>query len=724
MASRSKKDSETTPGGPPPEQTPPKKRRMSAKTTSAPRKRVARKKPEEDPAAVQQNVTAPPPVVDAIAEEAQNVGADVVPQGTITTEETQSSVLSPQSFSLLSDWDYHLFNEGSHHRLWEKLGSHPTEQNGVAGTMFAVWAPNARSVSVIGDWNGWSPNSNPLDSRGASGIWEGFVPHVHKGMKYKYHVVSRHNDYEVDKADPVGIHHETPPRTASVVWDLDYDWNDAEWMHSRGARNALTAPISIYEVHLGSWRRGEYGPLSYREIAQPLAEYVRRMNFTHVEFMPVMEHPFYGSWGYQVTGFFAPTSRYGTPQDFMELIDVLHQNGIGVILDWVPSHFPTDQHGLAYFDGTHLYEHADPKKGFHPDWGSLIFNYGRNEVRSFLLSSALYWLGVYHADGLRVDAVASMLYLDYSRKQGEWIPNEFGGRENIEAINFLRRLNEDVYKVHPDVQVIAEESTAWPMVSRPTWVGGLGFGLKWDMGWMHDTLRYFSKEPIHRKFHHNDLTFRMMYAFTENFVLPLSHDEVVYGKGSIIGKMPGDDWQKFANARLLFAHMYSQPGKKLLFMGGEIGQWAEWNHEKSLEWFLLDFPPHAALQRWVEDLNRAYRDIPALHELDTRGEGFEWIDCCDTENSVLSLVRKSQSNPEQMVVAALNFTPVPRHNYAIGVPSGGYWREILNSDAPLYGGSGQGNMGGIDAAPIPLHGRRWSINATLPPLGAVFFVNE
>ncbi len=700
MASRRKKDSGTQ-GEPPSEETP-RKRRTSGKTTSAPRKRAERNR---------------------VAEEAQAMGADIVPTVAITTAPTTEN---RQRATLLSDWDYHLFNEGSHHRLWEKLGSHPMQRDGVAGTMFAVWAPNARAVSVKGDWNGWSDGSNRLESRGPSGIWEGFVPDVHKEMKYKYHVVSRHDGYEVDKADPVGIHHETPPQTASIVWDLDYEWNDDAWMAARASRNALTAPMAIYELHLGSWRRAWDAdrPLSYREIAGPLAEYVRKMNFTHVEFMPVMEHPFYGSWGYQVTGFFAPTSRYGTPQDFMYLVDVLHQNGIAVILDWVPSHFPTDQHGLSYFDGTYLYEHADPRKGFHPDWQSLIFNYGRNEVRSFLLSSALYWLGVYHADGLRVDAVASMLYLDYSRKHGEWIPNEYGGRENIEAINFLRRLNEDVYKVHPDVQVIAEESTAWPMVSRPTWVGGLGFGLKWDMGWMHDTLRYFSKEPVHRKFHHNDLTFRMMYAFTENFVLPLSHDEVVYGKGSLIGKMPGDDWQKFANLRLLFGHMYSQPGKKLLFMGGEIGQWREWNHDNSLDWWLLDYLPHAELQRWVEDLNRTYRDVPALHELDTHADGFEWIDCCDTENSIVSLIRKSHSNSEQFVAVVLNFTPVPRHNYAVGVPAAGFWREILNSDAPLYGGSGQGNMGGVDAAPIPLHGRRWSVTLTLPPLGAVFLMNE
>ena len=699
--------------------------RTSGKTSAVPRRRVRRRKPESDVSQLKENVVAEPPpgplsaeeVRDVdIAEEAQAVGADIVPRVSIAVD-------APAT--LLSDWDYHLFNEGSHHRLWEKLGSHPMERDGVAGTLFAVWAPNAASVSVVGDWNGWNPRSDSLESRGVSGIWEGFIPHVHKGMKYKYHIASRHGGYEVDKADPLAVHDETPPHTASIVWDLDYEWHDEAWMRERAARNALTAPISIYELHVGSWRRTLDGqPLTYREIAGPLAEYARKMNFTHVELMPVMEHPFYGSWGYQVTGFFAPTSRYGTPQDLMFMIDVLHQNGIGVIFDWVPSHFPADQHGLSYFDGTHLYEHADPRKGFHPDWGSLIFNYGRNEVRSFLLSSALYWLGVYHADGLRVDAVASMLYLDYSRQAGEWIPNEFGGRENIEAIDFLRRMNQDIYKVHPDVQVIAEESTAWPMVSRPTYVGGLGFGLKWDMGWMHDTLAYFSKEPVHRKFHHNDLTFRMMYAFTENFALPLSHDEVVYGKGSLLRKMPGDEWQKFANLRLLFAHMVSQPGKKLVFMGGEFGQWSEWNHDVSIDWHLLDFLPHAALQRWVEDLNRTYRDTPALYELDTSSEGFEWIDCCDSENSILALLRKSRSEPQRPVAVVLNFTPVPRYNYAIGVPEGGRWAEVLNSDAPLYGGSGQGNMGGVEAAPIPLHGRRWSINLTLPPLGAVFMAHE
>ncbi|MFZ2492011.1 MAG: 1,4-alpha-glucan branching protein GlgB [Thermoanaerobaculia bacterium] len=630
----------------------------------------------------------------------------------------------------VGEWDLHLFNEGTHHKLWTKMGSHLTEQEGVKGTHFAVWAPNAAVVSVVGDFNGWNQEANRLEMRGESGIWEGFIAGVGKGTIYKYHIRSKWNGFRVDKADPFGIHHETSPKTGSIVWDLDYDWNDGDWMAKRRKHNALEAPMSAYEVHLGSWRRttdddgSTWRPMSYREIAYPLAEYVQKMNFTHVELLPVMEHPFYGSWGYQCTGFFAPTSRYGTPQDFKFLVDVLHQHDIGVILDWVPSHFPTDEHGLAYFDGTHLYEHEDPRKGFHPDWGSLIFNYGRNEVRSFLLSSALYWLDEYHADGLRVDAVASMLYLDYSRKAGEWIPNEFGGRENVDAISFLRRVNEDVYRVHPDVQVIAEESTAWPMVSRPVYVGGLGFGMKWDMGWMHDTLRYFSKDPVHRKFHHNDLTFRMMYAFTENFVLSLSHDEVVHGKGSLIGKMPGDEWQKFANVRLLLAHMYANPGKKLLFMGADLGQFREWNHEQGLDWHLLDHHLHATLNRWLEDLNKAYRDIPALHELDISGDGFEWIDCNDSENSVVAMIRKGKTDPSQMVAAIFNFTPMPRHNYQVGLPRAGFWREVLNSDAHIYGGSGQGNLGGVEAMPVPLHGRRWSASITIPPLGAVFLLSE
>jgi 1,4-alpha-glucan branching enzyme len=493
-------------------------------------------------------------------------------------------------------------------------------------------------------------------------------------------------------------------------------------MQERHKHNALDAPIAIYEVHLGSWMRvPEEGhrPLTYRELAPKLAEYAERMGFTHVEFLPVMEHPFAGSWGYQTTGYFAPTSRYGTPQDFMYLIDYLHQHGIGVILDWVPSHFPTDEHGIGFFDGTHLYEHSDPQKGLHPDWDSFIFNYGRNEVRSFLISSALFWLDKYHVDGLRVDAVASMLYLDYSRKEGEWIPNKYGGRENLEALAFLRRFNEEVYKNYPDVQTIAEESTAWPMVSRPTYVGGLGFGLKWDMGWMHDTLDYMTKNPIFRKYHHNELTFRMLYAFTENFALPLSHDEVVHGKGSLLGKMPGDDWQKFANLRLLLGYMYAQPGKKLLFMGGEFGQWWEWNHDSSLDWHLLTFPPHSSLQRWVEDLNRLYRSESVLHGLEFDPAGFEWVDCSDFERSVISFIRKGRSTGD-IILVVCNFTPTPRFNYRVGAPRGGFWREVLNSDAQQYGGSGHGNLGGVEAAPIPYHGRSYSLNLTLPPLGVVF----
>jgi len=629
----------------------------------------------------------------------------------------------PAKISLLTDDDIYLFNEGSHYRLYEKLGSHPVTADGVAGTYFAVWAPNAEQVCLMGDFNGWSHDSHPLCPRGQSGIWEGFVPGVGQGAVYKYHIVSHYNGYRVDKADPFGLYHQIPPETASVVWQTGYDWGDGEWRRERHRRNALEAPIAIYELHLGSWMRvPEEGDrwLTYRELAPKLAEYLPRLGFTHVEFLPVMEHPFYGSWGYQSTGYFAPTSRYGTPQDFMYLIDHLHQHGIGVVLDWVPSHFPNDAHGLGFFDGTHLYEHADPRKGFHPDWDSFIYNYGRKEVQSFLISSAFFWLDKYHADGLRVDAVASMLYLDYSRKEGEWVPNEYGGRENLEAIAFLRRLNQEVYQNFPDVQNIAEESTAWPMVSRPPYVGGLGFGFKWDMGWMHDTLEYMTKNPVFRKYHHNRLTFRMIYAFSENFVLPLSHDEVVHGKGSLLGKMPGDEWQKFANLRLLLGYMYAQPGKKLLFMGGEFGQWREWEHDSSLEWHLLAYVPHIGLQQWVERLNFSYRTEPALHELDLSPAGFEWIDANDSDNSVLSLIRKGRSLAD-MVVVVCNFTPVPRFNYKVGVPNGGFWRELLNSDALEYGGSGHGNLGGVEATPIPSHGRRYSLNLTLPPLAAVFF---
>lgn len=632
---------------------------------------------------------------------------------------------NPMSFntSLLTQDDLYLFNEGTHYRLYDKLGAHPLIVDGASGTYFAVWAPNAAEVSVMGEFNRWDKASHALRPRGDSGIWEGFISGVGPGTVYKYHINSRYQGYQVDKTDPLAFHNEVPPRTASIVWDLSSNWGDEQWMATRHTHNVLTAPLAIYEMHIGSWMRmPEEGHrhLTYRELAPRLAEHVTRLGFTHVEFLPIMEHPFYGSWGYQSTGYYAPTSRYGTPQDLMYLIDYLHQRGIGVILDWVPSHFPTDEHGLGYFDGTHLYEHADMRQGLHPDWNSYIFNYGRNEVQSFLLSSALFWLEKYHIDGLRVDAVASMLYLDYSRKAGEWIPNVYGGRENLAAIAFLRRFNETVYQEFPAVQTFAEESTAWPMVSRPNYVGGLGFGMKWDMGWMHDTLSYMNRDPIYRTYHHNLLTFRMLYAFMENFVLPLSHDEVVHGKGSLLGKMPGDDWQKFANLRLLYGYMYTQPGKKLLFMGGEFGQWREWNHDESLDWHLCQYPLHAGLQRWMEDLNRLYRNEPALHELDTQPRGFEWIDCNDAPASVVSCLRKGQST-DDLVLVVCNFTPVARLNYRVGTPRNGFWHEVRNSDAQDYGGSGHGNMGGIEATPVPWHGRPYSVNLTLPPLSAVFF---
>jgi 1,4-alpha-glucan branching enzyme len=633
---------------------------------------------------------------------------------------TPLTMSSRSEAGLLTEQDLYLFNEGRNYRTYEKLGAHLTSQNGEPGTSFSVWAPNAKTVSVIGTFNGWDPRSHPLHARESSGIWEDFIPGVTKGSVYKFHVVSNHHGHVVDKADPFGILHEKPPRTASVVWDLEYPWTDQDWMKNRQGKNSLQAPISIYEVHLGSWMREEHNrPLTYREIAPRLADYVRHMHFTHVQFLPVMEHPFYGSWGYQTTGYFAPTARYGTPQDLMFLVDYLHQAGIAVILDWVPSHFPSDEHGLAYFDGTHLFEHADTREGFHPDWKTLIFNYGRNEVRSFLLSSAMFWLDKYHADGLRVDAVASMLYRDYSRKEGEWLPNKYGGRENLEAIDFLRQLNQEVYKEYPGIQTIAEESTSWPMVSRPIYLGGLGFGLKWDMGWMHDTLKYFALDPIHRKYHHTQLTFRMLYGFTENFVLPLSHDEVVHGKGSLIQKMAGDEWQKFANLRLLFGYMFAQPGKKLLFMGNDFGQEREWGHDMGLEWQVLQYPFHSGMLSWVEQLNRLYASEPALHELDTDPQGFEWIDCNDSVASTISLVRKGKSSKQRIVIVC-NFTPVPRIGYRLGVPAPGFWRELLNSDAKEYGGSGMGNFGGVLAQKQEVHGRPYSLNLTLPPLAALF----
>ncbi|MGQ0751555.1 MAG: 1,4-alpha-glucan branching protein GlgB [Betaproteobacteria bacterium] len=622
---------------------------------------------------------------------------------------------------LISDHDIFLFREGTHYRLHEKLGAHLIE-NGRA-VHFAVWAPNAEAVSVIGDFNAWDAVRHPLQVRhDGSGIWEGIFEGVAQGALYKYRIRSRVNNYTTDRGDPFAYYWQTPPHTASRVWSLDYAWGDAEWMRDRGRAAARERAFSIYELHLGSWRRvpeEANRPLTYRELAQPLAEYVTRMGFTHVEFMPVMEHPFYGSWGYQVTGYFAPTARYGTPQDLMYLVDYLHQHRIGVILDWVPSHFPSDEHGLAYYDGTHLYEHSDPRQGFHPEWNSCIFNYGRHEVRAFLMSSALFWIDRYHADGLRVDGVASMLYLDYARKEGEWIPNEHGGRENLAAMSVLRRLNEAVYRDHPDTQTLAEESTAWPMVSRPTSMGGLGFGYKWNMGWMHDTLKYMSQDPVHRKYHHDALTFSMVYAYNENFVLPLSHDEVVHGKGALAGKMPGDEWQRFANLRLLYGYMWAHPGKKLLFMGGEFGQCREWSHEESLEWHVLEYAHHRGVQSLVSDLNRLYRSEAALHEHDCEPQGFQWVDHQDWENSVISFVRLSRDAREMMLVIC-NFTPVVRRDYRVGVPRGGYWREVLNTDAGEYGGSGAGNMGGVEAQREARHGREWSLNLTLPPLAAIW----
>ena len=625
----------------------------------------------------------------------------------------------PDRQSLLSENDLYLFNEGSHFRLYEHLGAHPLDDG---GTAFAVWAPNARAVSVIGDFNGWDAKRDALRPRGQSGIWEGIVPDASRGSRYKFHIVSHRGGYVVDKTDPFGVTCEIPPKTASIVWDTDYAWADATWMATRARNNALDAAWSIYEVHLGSWARvPEEGGrmLTYRELAPRLGAYAREMGFTHVELLPVMEHPFYGSWGYQSTGYFAPTSRYGSPQDLMAFIDTLHGMGIGVILDWVPSHFATDEHGLGYFDGTHLYEHADPRQGLHPDWNSYIFNYGRSEVRSFLVSSALSWLDRYHVDALRVDAVASMLYLDYGRKEGEWIPNAQGGRENLEAIGFLRRLNEEVYRAFPDTQVIAEESTAWPMVSRPTSAGGLGFGMKWDMGFMHDILHYMSEDPINRAYHHNDLTFRLLYAFQENFVLPFSHDEVVHGKGSLLRKMPGDGPQKFANLRLLLGYMTAQPGKTLLFMGGEFGQWREWSHEDSLDWHLCQYAPHAGLKRWVADLNRLCRDEPALHERDFDVAGFEWIDCSDAAASVISFLRKAATSDDPILVVC-NFTPVPRRDYPIGVPRGGTWRVLLNSDAQAYGGSAAPCGPVVEAGSVPRHGRAFSLVLSLPPLSILY----
>ena len=622
----------------------------------------------------------------------------------------------PHAFGEL---DAYLMREGTHPRLHDKLGAHPTP----GGTRFAVWAPGALAVSVIGDFNGWTPGAHPLhELPGTGGVWSGELPDVRRGALYKYHVRSRVRGYEVAKADPFAIRNECPPRTASIVWTADHPWGDAAWMAGRAARSRPDAPVAIYEVHLGSWMRvPEDGNrwLTYRELAPRLVEHVTRLGFTHVELMPLTEHPFYGSWGYETTGYFAPTTRYGAPEDAMALVDALHQAGVAVLLDWVPAHFPTDEHGLIYFDGTPLFEHPDRRLGFHPEWNTSVFDFGRPEVSSFLLSSALYWLERFHIDGLRVDAVASMLYRDYSRKPGEWLPNARGGHEYLEAVELLQRLNTAIAREQPAAITIAEESTAWPHVTGSVDAGGLGFSYKWDMGWMHDTLAYLGHEPVHRKYHHNQLTFRGLYAFSERFVLPLSHDEVVYGKRSLLGRMPGDRWQQFATLRLLYAYMYSQPGKKLLFMGSEFGQVNEWNHEASLDWHLLAEPLHRQLQLVVGECNRLYRDEPALHELDCDPAGFHWIDADDAERSVLIYERIARDG--RRVVAALNFTPVPRHNQRIGVTAPGVWRELLNTDATDFGGSGQGNFGAVEAAPVRAHGRELSINVTLPPLGAVWF---
>ncbi|MCW4468763.1 1,4-alpha-glucan branching protein GlgB [Flavobacterium sp. MFBS3-15] len=623
--------------------------------------------------------------------------------------------------SLFTDFDIDLFKAGKHYRLYEKLGAHLTEVDGQKGVYFAVWAPSAKAVSVVGDFNYWLEGEHALNVRwDGSGIWEGFIPGIDKGTKYKYKIHSHHNDIKTEKADPFAFYCETPPNTASVVWDTKHSWKDAKWMGSRIEKNGLDKPYSVYEVHLGSWRRAEGGRfLSYIELADQLVAYVKEMNFTHVEFMPIMEYPYDPSWGYQLVGYFAPTSRFGKPEDFMMLVDKLHQAGIGVILDWVPSHFPSDSHGLGFFDGTHLYEHPDIRRGYHPDWKSLIFNYGRNEVRSFLISNAIFWLDKYHIDGLRVDAVASMLYLDYSRNEGEWEPNIYGGRENLEAVSFLKEMNEEVYRSFEGVQTIAEESTSFPMVSRPTYIGGLGFGMKWMMGWMHDTLEYFKKEAIYRQHHQNDLTFSMTYAFTENFMLPLSHDEVVYGKHSILGRMPGDEWQRFANLRLLYSFMFTHPGAKLLFMGGEFGQSGEWNFEQSLDWHLLEYDYHKGIKNTITALNKLYKKQPALYEKQFTAEGFEWINYGDHENSVISYIRKG-NNPEENLVVVCNMTPVIREDYRIGIPASGKLKEVFNSDAAEFGGSGVSNKK-LKIEAIPWNGREYSASMTLPPLGVLVF---
>ncbi len=639
-----------------------------------------------------------------------------------TARAAPSAPGAPTPPSLLSDFDLYLFNEGTNVRAYQKMGAHPTEVAGVVGTFFAVWAPDAEDVSVIGDFNGWDPQSAPMRSRGISGIWEAFVPGIGEGALYKYSIRPRGARRRMDKADPYAFASELRPRTASVVWNLDrYQWSDAAWLEQRARRQAFDAPISIYEVHLGSWKRvpDTNGFLTYQDLARELAAYCTQMGYTHVELLPIAEHPFDPSWGYQVTSYYAPTRRFGTPDDFKAFVDILHRADVGVILDWVPAHFPRDPHGLAKFDGSALYEHADPRKGEHPDWGTNVFNYGRHEVRTFLISNALFWIEQYHVDGLRVDAVASMLYLDYSRKEGEWIPNQYGGRENLEAISLLQRANEVVHSEHPGVLTIAEESTAWPQVTRPPYMGGLGFSLKWNMGWMHDTLEYMEKDPVHRRWHHDRMTFSLLYAFHENFVLPLSHDEVVHGKGSLLAKMPGDDWQKFANLRALYGYMFGHPGKKLLFMGNDFGQWDEWSEAHSVDWHLLQWPLHQGLQRFVADVHRVYRAEPALHQADFDWRGFEWLEARDNETSVFAFLRRATDRDDCVVVVS-SFTPVPRLGYRVGVPFGGPWRELLNSDSELYGGSNVGNAGLVMAEEVPWSNQPHRVTLNIPPLGTLY----
>lgn len=639
-----------------------------------------------------------------------------------THEGKKETFHDPYAFPpLFTDYDLYLFAEGRHLHIYEKMGAHLREANGVKGVNFSVWAPNAYRVGVIGSFNGWDTRVHPMRQHGANGVWELFIPEAKEGDIYKFDIRSRFRDYRVEKTDPYGYFSEKRPRTASIVSNLDsYRWRDKKWMDARANSNPLTKPMSIYEVHLGSWRRNENNEwLTYRELAQELVAYAKEMHYTHLELLPIAEHPFDGSWGYQVTGYFAPTSRYGDKAvDFMYFVDLCHRNGIGVILDWVPAHFPKDGHALSYFDGTHVYEHSDYRQGEHPDWGTYIFNYGRNEVRNFLLSNALFWLKKYHIDGLRVDAVSSMIYLDFSRKEGQWIPNKYGGRENLEAISFLQEFNAVVHSECPGVITIAEESTAWPMVSRPTYLGGLGFTFKWNMGWMHDVLSYMSRNPIFRRFHHHEITFSLMYAFSENFVLSLSHDEVVHGKGSLVNKMSGDWWQKFASLRLLYGHQYMHPGKKLNFMGSEIGQWNEWSEARSLDWNLLNWATHAKMQQWVKDVNQFYLEQPALYELDFDPRGFRWIEANDSDQSVFTYMRFAE-NPDDFLVVACNFTPVPRHNYRVGVPRPGYYKEMLNSDAETYGGGNVGNLGGVQTDPVAWHAHPQSLNLTIPPLGIV-----